>query len=67
MQGSISLLCPDCSARIKAPLQLIGQTRSCPRCGTDLHINLTTPEDAGPVLATDDGSTRPRRIFSDAF
>jgi uncharacterized paraquat-inducible protein A len=66
MLPSITLLCTDCSARIKAPVQLLGQTRSCPRCGTELHINVKTPEDCGPVLAADE-SPAPRRRFADAF
>jgi hypothetical protein len=47
---SIRFHCPGCQARIKAPLQLVGQERSCPGCGDLLLVPPVTPEDSGPVL-----------------
>jgi len=50
MDSSIRLRCPICGARIKAPVQLIGQERSCPSCGFAITIRKPPPLDAGPVL-----------------
>lgn len=54
MISSISLRCPSCDARIKAPLQLIGQWRSCPGCGTRFVVRPHVPDEEDPVLVTDD-------------
>jgi uncharacterized paraquat-inducible protein A len=54
MAYAIHVRCPCCGARIKAPAQLIGQTRDCPRCKTRLVVRMSTPEDLGPVLIEDD-------------
>jgi hypothetical protein len=53
MDSSFRFRCPACQARIKAPLQLIGQTRDCPRCGRRLVVKIGPPEDAGPLFLTD--------------
>jgi DNA-directed RNA polymerase subunit RPC12/RpoP len=50
MDSSFRFRCPACAARIKAPLQLIGQTRDCPRCGGRLVVKLSPPQDAGPAF-----------------
>jgi hypothetical protein len=47
---SIRFHCPGCQARIKAPLQLVGQERNCPGCGDPVRVPSVTPEDSGPVL-----------------
>jgi DNA-binding response OmpR family regulator len=46
--------CDGCGARIKAPVQLLGQTRACPRCGLALVVRPEPPEDEGPMLALED-------------
>lgn len=46
----IRFLCPQCQARIKAPAQLVGHSRSCPGCRQALTVPRPLPEDAGPVL-----------------
>ena len=50
MDSSIRLRCPGCGARIKAPIQLLGQERSCPGCGFAIPIRRPPPQDAGPML-----------------
>jgi DNA-directed RNA polymerase subunit RPC12/RpoP len=53
MDSSFRFRCPACRARIKAPLQLIGQTRDCPRCGGRLVVKMSPPQDAGPAFLAD--------------
>ena len=60
MTGSIHFRCPACRAKIKAPAQLIGQTRSCPHCTNQVTIEPTAPDDAGPVLAADEAPVQSR-------
>ncbi|HKI38221.1 MAG TPA: hypothetical protein VKA46_40580 [Gemmataceae bacterium] len=67
MDPSIRFRCPGCRARIKAPAQLIGQTRSCPGCGRRLLVQMSPPEDLGPVLLSDDTPAPVPRRFSSAF
>ncbi len=64
MSPFITFRCSVCNARIKAPVQLIGQTRACPGCGHRFVVQLTAPEEAGPLLVMDDndhGTPAPRR------
>lgn len=53
MRPSLRIRCPGCNARIKAPSQLLDQTRPCPGCGRPLLIRPSAPQDAGPVLLAD--------------
>jgi hypothetical protein len=65
--STILLRCPGCNARIKAPVQLLGQQRSCPGCQTPFLVRFHPPEDAGPVLTDDQlsaGSALGRRAGS---
>src|SRR5262249_35084344 len=48
--AAVHFHCPGCRARIKAPAQLRGQSRNCPRCRVPLTVPFVAPEDAGPVL-----------------
>jgi CheY-like chemotaxis protein/DNA-directed RNA polymerase subunit RPC12/RpoP len=50
MQPSIQIRCSGCNARIKAPAELIGQTRGCPGCGQRLLIQRKPPEDSEPLV-----------------
>jgi hypothetical protein len=50
MVPSISLRCPSCNARIKAPIQLLGQRRACPGCACQFVVRLEVPAEEGPVL-----------------
>lgn len=54
MSYRIVVRCPGCNARIKAPLQLRGQRRTCPGCQTTVLIQDTPPTDSDPVLVTAD-------------
>jgi hypothetical protein len=56
MIPSISLRCPSCSARIKAPVQLVGQRRACPNCSCQFVVRPQVPEAEGPMLVGDDSS-----------
>jgi DNA-binding NtrC family response regulator len=51
--------CAGCGARIKAPVELRGQTRPCPGCRAPLVIQPEPLEDEGPVLATEEGPRPP--------
>ena len=53
MQRFIRVRCPHCDARIKAPIQLSGQSRTCPGCTLRFVVQRTAPEDAGPILLFD--------------
>jgi hypothetical protein len=54
MAPSIRFRCPNCSAHIKAPMQVIGRTHTCPQCRQPMNIELLvhmgTRQDCGPVL-----------------
>ncbi len=54
MDSSIRILCPNCNVRIKAPAQLLGKMRACPKCGERLFIHYAPPEDCGPALLCDE-------------
>jgi hypothetical protein len=60
MPSTIRFKCPCCSARIKAPSQLLGKKRNCPQCGHYLTVRGEPPEDSGPILMGD-GEPAPRR------
>lgn len=51
---SIRCRCPKCGSRIKAPIQMRGQTRTCPGCKQPFVIALQPPEDEGPKLVLDE-------------
>jgi uncharacterized paraquat-inducible protein A len=61
MIDRITFACPACQARIKAPLQLVGHSRSCPRCGQTLSVPVQVPSEEPPVLVLDDSRPLPRR------
>jgi hypothetical protein len=48
--STVSFRCPHCRSRIKAPVQLIGQSRACPGCKQALAVPRFPAEDAGPIL-----------------
>ena len=50
---SIRITCPGCGARIKAPLQMTGLRRPCPRCRMSLILKREPPQDEGPRLVMD--------------
>ncbi len=54
MPSSIRVRCSACDARIKAPIQLLGQRRKCPRCQRSLLIRTKAPEDSSPMLSQEE-------------
>jgi hypothetical protein len=50
MNVCICFRCFDCHARIKAPVQLVGQSRTCPGCGASLVVQLKGPPPSGSRL-----------------
>jgi hypothetical protein len=56
MIPSISLRCPSCNARIKAPIQLLGQRRACPSCACQFIVRPQVPEAEGPMLVGEDST-----------
>ena len=51
---SIRCRCPGCGSRIKAPIKLLGQTRTCPGCRAAFVLSLAPPEDEGTTLVGED-------------
>jgi hypothetical protein len=61
MVAILTLRCPGCNARIKAPVQLLGQRRQCPGCKTPFVVGPRVPQDAGPVLVPESAAAATRR------
>ncbi len=55
MTNFLRLQCPGCNARIKAPIQLVGQARPCPKCGQEIYVQRQAPEDSDAILIGLDG------------
>jgi hypothetical protein len=53
--SSIRFRCPRCAARIKAPRELIGESRPCPCCRRPFIVPRPVPQDLGPVLVLIEG------------
>jgi hypothetical protein len=47
---TVTIQCPSCKARIKAPTQLLGQRRRCPGCDAHFLVQPKPPQDEGPAL-----------------
>jgi len=56
--SSIRFCCPSCDARIKAPIQLRGQTRVCPGCSHQFVVPRFVPQDEQPILVLVEGEER---------
>jgi DNA-directed RNA polymerase subunit RPC12/RpoP len=54
MTASISFRCSRCQARIKAPVQMLKQSRACPGCGHQFVVEPQIPPPAGPKLVIDE-------------
>ncbi len=50
----IPLKCHGCDARIRAPRQLLGSRRPCPRCKQQLAIHVALPSDQGVQIVFED-------------
>ncbi len=46
----IQFVCSGCKARIRAPRQLVGSFRPCPRCRERLEIHVPLPSEADICL-----------------
>ena len=46
----VQIVCSGCQARIRAPRQLIGTTRPCPRCRETLVVRVALPSEADICL-----------------
>jgi uncharacterized paraquat-inducible protein A len=57
----ITLRCPACEARIKAPAKIIDHSRKCPACGARLVVRPEAPLQAGPLLVPDSIPQPPHR------
>lgn len=65
---ALSCRCAGCGARIKAPVQLLGQTRACPGCKRPFVVRSHPPEDCGPMLVMENfDETTPGRPRSGLF
>jgi hypothetical protein len=56
----IQFVCSGCKARIRAPRQLVGSARPCPRCRQRLDIHVTLPSEADICLVPLDVKTARR-------
>ncbi len=52
---SMRCRCPGCGSRISAPVQLLGQTRTCPGCRAAFVVKPLAGDDEGTVLVSDGG------------
>ncbi|MCI0380246.1 MAG: response regulator [Gemmataceae bacterium] len=48
--GTMRCRCYACGAVMKASFRLLGETRPCPRCQSEVYIQPQPPEDEGPQL-----------------
>jgi uncharacterized protein YlaI len=55
--------CPACKSRLKAPVQLIGRWRTCPRCGHRLVVPAKPRQDSGPRLIFEDHPVASSPLF----
>ncbi len=56
--ATIALKCPACDARIRAPRQLLGSKRPCPRCKHPLAVHVAVPSDSDVHIVFDDRAAR---------
>ena len=53
MSEIVNFRCPFCQARIRAPKQLLGKERKCPRCGENFVVRRQPPKDADALTLPD--------------
>jgi len=56
--STIRFRCPWCSARIKAPVQLVGRSRTCPACRHRFTVPRFAADDADPLFVLVEGIER---------
>ncbi len=54
MTRHLSLRCPGCKAKLRAPFPLIGRVCPCPRCKYRVEVRPRIPSDADITLVADD-------------
>jgi CheY-like chemotaxis protein len=52
---SMRCRCPGCGSRITAPVQLLGQSRTCPGCRSTFVVKPVAGDDEGSMLVCDGG------------
>jgi DNA-directed RNA polymerase subunit RPC12/RpoP len=55
MTVAVSFQCAGCNARLRAPIQAVGRSGSCPNCGHKMKVRPQAPAPEGPVLVGEDG------------
>jgi hypothetical protein len=64
MPHGLRFHCARCGARIKAPVQLAGQYRDCPRCHESFVVPRLASEDCGCVLVPLEASAKGASPFA---
>ncbi len=59
MPQRLSLRCPGCGAKLRAPFALIGRVCPCPRCKYRVEVRPRVPSDADIALVIDDQPQAP--------
>ena len=54
MKDCLSLRCPSCNAKLRAPRTLLGRCCPCPRCKWRVLVRLPIPSDADIALVLDE-------------
>lgn len=54
MNDCLSLRCPACNAKLRAPRSLLGRICPCPRCKGRVLVRRPIPSDADIALVLDD-------------
>jgi hypothetical protein len=47
----LSLRCPSCAVRLRAPRELLGRTCPCPRCRTPISVREPIPSDSDVMIS----------------
>jgi len=58
MTDRLSLRCPGCRAKLRAPRSLLGRNCPCPRCRRHMVVRPAAPADADVVLVPEAASAR---------
>lgn len=66
MTDSISVVCPNCRAKMRAPAAMAGRTAPCPKCKTRVSVEapVTTPTNANDSPDIDNGVDEVVRLLA---
>ena len=64
MTVQVSFTCAACHARLRAPVEAVGRSGSCPSCGHRMKVRPQVPAPEGPVLVGDDDTSQLRSSSS---